>query len=69
MMRILSLLLVSSPLIRLNFIKATTYEDEAMTKLQDNMESLIEAFGGGDTDDEYSKSPSGIFPLDKSKLH
>ena len=49
--------------------QAPTDEDEAMTKLQDNMESLIEAFGGGDTDDEDSKSPSGIFPLDKSKLH
>ena len=40
-----------------------------MMKLQDNMETLIEAFSGGDKDDEDSKSPSSIFPLDKSKLH
>jgi hypothetical protein len=49
--------------------QAPTTEDEAMMKLQDNMETLIQAFSGGDTDDEDSKSPSGIFPFDKTKLH
>ena len=49
--------------------QAPTDEEEAMMKLQDNMETLIEAFSGGDKDDEDSKSPSSIFPLDKSKLH
>ena len=43
-----------------------TDEEEAMMKLKDNMETLVEALGGVDGD---SNLPSGIFPLDKSKLH
>ena len=43
-----------------------TDEEEAMMKLKDNMETLVEALGGEDGD---SNLPSGIFPLDKSKLH
>ena len=43
-----------------------TDEEEAMMKLKDNMETLVEALGGDDGD---SNLPSGIFPLDKSKLH
>ena len=46
-----------------------TDEEEAMMKLKDNMESLVEALGGADTEDGDSKHPSVIFPLDKSKLH
>ena len=45
-----------------------TDEDEAMMKLRDNMESLVEALGGSDMTDGDSKLPS-VFPLDKSKLH
>ena len=44
-----------------------TDEDEALMKLRDNMETLVEALG--DTDDGDSKVPSSVFPLDKSKLH
>ena len=43
-----------------------TDEEEAMMKLKDNMETLVEALGGEDGD---SNLPSSIFPLDKSKLH
>ena len=43
-----------------------TDEEEAMMKLKDNMETLVEALGGEDGD---SNLPSGIFPFDKSKLH
>ena len=46
--------------------KEPTDEDEAMMKLQDNMETLVEALGGDDGD---SNLPSRVFPLDKSKLH
>ena len=46
-----------------------TDQEEAMMKLKDNMESLVEALGGADTEDGDSKHPSVIFPLDKSKLH
>ena len=45
-----------------------TDEDEAMMKLRDNMESLVEALGGSDMTDGDSKLPS-VSPLDKSKLH
>ena len=47
--------------------KEPTDEEEAMMKLRDNMESLVEALG--DVDDGDSKVPSTVFPLDKSKLH
>ena len=47
--------------------KEPTDEEEAMMKLRDNMESLVEALG--DVDDGDSKAPSTVFPLDKSKLH
>ena len=43
-----------------------TDEEEAMMKLKDNMETLVEALGGEDGD---SNLPSSVFPLDKSKLH
>ena len=46
-----------------------TGEEEAMMKLRDNMETLVEALGGPDMEDGDSKSPSSVFPLDKSKLH
>ena len=45
--------------------KEPTDEDEAMMKLQDNMETLVEALGDADGD---SNLPSSVFPLDKSKL-
>ena len=47
--------------------KEPTDEEEAMMKLRDNMESLVEALG--DVDDGDSKPPSTVFALDKSKLH
>ena len=43
-----------------------TDEEEAMMKLKDNMDTLVEALGGEDGD---SILPSRVFPLDKSKLH
>ena len=43
-----------------------TDEEEAMMKMQDNMETLVEALGDADGD---SILPSRVFPLDKSKLH
>ena len=43
-----------------------TDEEEAMMKMQDNMETLVEALGDTDGD---SNLPSRVFPLDKSKLH
>ena len=43
-----------------------TDEEEAMMKLRDNMETLVEALGDADGD---SNLPSSVFPLDKSKLH
>ena len=46
-----------------------TDEEEAMMKLKDNMESLVEALGGADTEDVDSKNPSVIYPLDKTKIH
>ena len=46
-----------------------TDEEEAMMKLKDNMESLVEALGGADMEDGDSNLPSSVFPLDKSKLH
>ena len=46
-----------------------TDEDEALMKLRDNMETLVEALGGSDIEDGDSKVSSSVFPLDKSKLH
>ena len=46
--------------------KEPTDEEEAMMKMQDNMETLVEALGDADGD---SNLPSKVFPLDKSKLH
>ena len=43
-----------------------TDEEEAMIKMQDNMETLVEALGDVDGD---ANLPSRVFPLDKSKLH
>ena len=49
--------------------KEPTHEEEAMMKLQDNMETIVEALGSVDMEDGDSKVPSSVFPLDKSKLH
>ena len=49
--------------------KEPTDEEEAMMKLKDNMETLVEALGGADGEGGDSNLSSGIFPLDKSKLH
>ena len=46
-----------------------TDEDEAMMKLQDNMETLVEALGDVNIEGGDSNLPSNVFPLDKSKLH
>ena len=46
--------------------RAPTDEEEAMMKLRDNMDTLVEALGDADGD---SNLPSSVFPLDKSKLH
>ena len=43
-------------------------EDEAMMRLQDNMESLLEHLNGDPEILEELKDAS-VFPLDKSKLH
>ena len=44
--------------------KEPTDEDEAMMRLEDNIENLAKALSDDDT-----QFPSGTFPLDKSKLH
>jgi len=49
--------------------KEPTDEDEAMMKLQDNMETLVEALGDTNMEGEDSNLSSLIFPIDKSKLH
>ena len=46
-----------------------TDEEEAMMKLQDNMETLVEVLGDANVEDGDSILPSRVFPLDKSKLH
>ena len=46
-----------------------TDEEEAMMKLQDNMETLVEVLGDANVEDGDSNLPSRVFPLDKSKLH
>ena len=46
-----------------------TDEEEAMMKLQDNMETLVEALGDADMVDGDTNLPSSVFPIDKSKLH
>ena len=46
-----------------------TDEEEAMMKLQDNMETLVEVLGDANVKDRDSILPSRVFPLDKSKLH
>ncbi len=48
--------------------KEPTSEDEAMMRLQDNMESLLEHLNGDPEVLEELKD-SSVFPLDKSKLH
>ena len=48
--------------------KEPTSEDEAMMRLQDNMESLLEHLNGDPEILEELKDAS-VFPLDKSKLH
>ena len=48
--------------------KEPTSEDEAMMRLQDNMESLLEDLNGDPEVLEELKD-SSVFPLDKSKLH
>ena len=46
-----------------------TDEEEAMMKLRDNMETLVEALGNTDVEDGDANLPSNVFPVDKSKLH
>ena len=46
-----------------------TDEEEAMMKLKDNMETLVEALGDANVEGGDSNLPSNVFPLDKSKLH
>ena len=46
-----------------------TDEEEAMMKLKDNMETLVEALGDANVEGGDSNLPSSVFPLDKSKLH
>ena len=46
-----------------------TDEEEAMMKLKDNMETLVEALGDVNIEGGDSNLPSNVFPLDKSKLH
>ena len=44
-------------------------EDEAMMKMQDNMEQLVDAVSGSNGTLKESDIPSNVVPLDKSKLH
>ena len=46
-----------------------TDEDEAMMKLRDNVETLVNALAGDKVSEEDLEIPSSVFPLDKSKLH
>ena len=46
-----------------------TDEDEAMMKLRDNVETLVNALAGDKVSEEDLELPSSVFPLDKSKLH
>ena len=46
-----------------------TDEEEAMMKLRDNMETLVEALGNTDVEGGDANLPSYVFPVDKSKLH
>jgi len=46
-----------------------TAEDEAMMKMQDNMEQLVDAVSGSNGTLKESDIPSNVVPLDKSKLH
>ena len=46
-----------------------TTEDEAMMKMQDNLEQLTDAVSGSNGTLKESDFPSGVIPLDKSKLH
>ena len=46
-----------------------TDEEEAMMKLRDNMETLVEALGNTDVEGGDANLPSNVFPVDKSKLH
>ena len=46
-----------------------TSEDEAMMKMQDNIEQLTDAVAGSNGTLKESDFPSGVIPMDKSKLH
>ena len=46
-----------------------TDEDEAMMKLRDNVETMVNALAGDKVSEEDLELPSSVFPLDKSKLH
>ena len=46
-----------------------TTEDEAMMKMQDNMEQLVDAVSGSNGTLKESDIPSKVLPIDKSKLH
>jgi len=44
-------------------------EDEAMMKMRDNMEQLVDAVSGSNGTLKESDIPSNVLPIDKSKLH
>jgi len=46
-----------------------TTEDEAMMKMQDNLEQLAEVVSGSNGTLKESDLPSDLLPRDKSKLH
>ena len=46
--------------------KEPSDEDEALMRLEDNIENIAQALSNGETD---IKLPVGSFPFDKSKLH
>ena len=46
-----------------------TDEEEAMMKMQDNIEQLTDAVAGSNGTLKESDIPSNVLPMDKSKLH
>ena len=48
---------------------APSDEDEAMMKMRDNIEQLVDAIHGSNGALDESDLPPNVVPLDKSKLH
>ena len=46
-----------------------TTEDEAMMKMKENLEQIVDAIGGSNGSLKESDLPSDVVPRDKSKLH